>query len=195
MGPQSSLFGLINSAQAGELVPQEMFDQIENFEGRRLLAYDDKTSLPVTQAPVQGKVTVGVGFNLERAGARRTIERLGVNFDDLFSGRVQLTNDQVNQLLAADLIEARAATVKIFPDFGSYSPARQRALWDMVYNMGATSFRGFGGLIKAAKSGNWELAADEAKYVDGKKKTTLSKWYRDVGPRRADPIIEMLRNG
>lgn len=175
VGPQSSLQGIINSAQAGDLVSEEVFKLVEFHEGRKNRVYKDS----------EGVLTIGVGFNLERPGARKDIEALGVNFDDLRSGRVSLSNDHIDQLLSQDLTNSRLSAASLFPDISTYSPARQAALVDMTFNLGPTRLRGFEEMRKAIKAGDWDKAADEAQD---------SKWFNQVG-RRGPAIVNMLRNG
>jgi ADP-heptose:LPS heptosyltransferase len=65
-------------------------------------------------------------------------------------------------------------------------------LIDVVFNMGATKIeQKFPRFTAAILAKNWQKGADELKYADGKER--LSKWYRDVKPRRADAIVELLR--
>lgn len=176
VGPQSSFMDfLISPAQAGDLVPPEMLRLIEDHEGRRTQTYTD----------TEGFRTVGVGFNLDRAGARSRIRQLGVDFDELHAGNIQLTNDQIDQLFMDDVVNARQQVVKIFPDISNFSPTRQAALTDMLFNLGFSRLKGFQKMIKAANKGDWEKAADEAKN---------SRWFNQVG-RRGPRIVEMLRNG
>lgn len=153
----------------------DVFKFIEENEGRRDRVYKDTV----------GHLTIGVGFNLDRAGARNAIEQLGVNFEDVRAGRVTLTNDQINQLLATDITKTRLDVKKVFPEFDSYSPQRQAALTDMMFNLGSTRFRGFRNMIAAIKEGDWEKAAEQAED---------SRWFSQVA-RRGPLITNMLRNG
>lgn len=154
---------------------QNLFNFISENEGRRLQTYTDTLGHP----------TVGVGFNLDRVGARKTIEALGLDFEAVRSGKVSLTNDHVDQLLAADVTQSQTQLRKMFPDILSFSTERQMALTDMMFNLGATRFRGFQNMIKAIKAEDWNKAADEAQD---------STWFNQVG-RRGPIIVNMLRNG
>jgi GH24 family phage-related lysozyme (muramidase) len=176
---------IVGSARAGEAYDQHIFNFISQNEGSRLLAYDDKTGDPVTAGPVQGKVTVGVGFNMDKPGARKTIESMGLNFDDVYSGRTQITQDHVDQLLAREITSAQQSVRNMFPDILTYSTERQMALTDMMFNMGAIKFRGFQKMIAAINQGDWEKAAIEAQDSD---------WFNQVG-HRGPIIVNMLRNG
>jgi lysozyme len=62
---------------------------------------------------------------------------------------------------------------------------RQRALVNMIFNLGAQGVKDFKKMCAAIYRGDWEKAAEEAKD---------SKWFNQVG-RRSRRIVEELRTG
>lgn len=144
-------------------------------EGIRLTAYDDSL----------GVKTIGVGFNLEKAGAKDRIETLGYDYDSVFAGISSLTLDDVMTLLSEDVDIAIDEVRRVIPGFDTMSPTRRMAFIDMTFNMGATRLAGFKRMIAALKRKDFNTAADEAQD---------SKWFRTVR-RRGPIIVEMIRNG
>lgn len=121
-----------------------------------------------------GIPTIGVGFNLRRGDARDKIEGLGCEFDDVLNGEVELTDEQISDLLEPDMQMALDDLRIVFPDFDAIEPARQVILADMMFNLGRTRFSGFKKMIAAAKAGDWPKAAAQAED---------SAWFRQVGDR------------
>ena len=119
-------------------------------------------------------------------------------------GKVRLTKEQFNGLFPKGITESQSDLLfkndyNMFVDavgrsigkdvYSNLTPARQLALLDMIYTMGEGSFNTFKDMISAIKSGNYEQAAKEMKD---------SNWYTGTnqpGPRRVDPLIEMMRTG
>ena len=112
-----------------------------------------------------GVLTIGFGTNLEELTIDRT---LGA------------------QWLAAGLASAEREAERGFPWYATASPRRQRAIVEMIYNMGLPRLRGFKGMLVACATGLWDVAATEA--LD-------SKWAKQVGPSRSQRIANMLKEG
>ena len=74
----------------------------------------------------------------------------------------------------------------IFGDVKHFSENRQKALLNMMFNLGYNKFTGFKKMIAAIKLNDWEEAAEQAKD---------SRWYRQVGKSRSERIITRLREG
>lgn len=129
-------------------------DELIRDEGLRLKPYQDTV----------GKLTIGVGRNLEDRGLNRA---------------------EALYLLDNDIASAQMDLGRVLPEFPTFSDARQRALLNMVFNLGRARFSGFRKMIAAIRAGHWDLAAREA--LD-------SRWAEQVGIR-ADRIAAMLRNG
>lgn len=112
-----------------------------------------------------GKLTIGVGRNIEDNGIRE---------------------DEAMYLLNNDISECLADCQKIFgDDWSKFSEPRQRAFCNMRFNLGAGTFRNFKTMIRFAKELNWTMAAYQMKN---------SKWYSQVGDR-AKRLIKMVLNG
>lgn len=120
-GKVDELFGLKNAATGGRgthdgLEGMKTYNDrrrefIGGHEGARATAYDDSTGKPVTSGlQKKGNVTIGVGFNMERPDARNVFSKvLGLsNFDDYYTGKKALTQQQVNTLYDFTLDEADA---------------------------------------------------------------------------------------
>ena len=112
----------------------------------------------------EGILTIGVGRNLEDVG---------------------LSDDEMDYLLTNDINRALRWCQR--QDWWPMvdTDARQRAIVNMVFNLGPTRFIGFRKMLEAIRRGDWPAAADEA--LD-------SKWADQVGSR-AHRIAAMLRNG
>lgn len=100
-----------------------------------------------------GKLTIGVGRNLEDVGLRE---------------------DEIEYLLDNDLKECISDLRTIFPQFDEIDDVRQAVLIDMRFNLGPARFRTFKRFIQAVRGGYWLLAVQEMKD---------SLWYKQVGIR------------
>ena len=110
-----------------------------------------------------GKLTIGYGRNLDDVGINKR---------------------EAEELLRYDVFLANKELLK-FPWYDDLTSCRKRALLNMMYNLGSTRFRKFKKMIKAFKTRNYEIAADEA--LD-------SKWAKQVGDR-AERIADLIRRG
>jgi GH24 family phage-related lysozyme (muramidase) len=155
-----------------------LVSQLAVGEGRFHKMYKDSVGVP----------TVGVGFNLIKDGAKKRIEALGLNYNDVLSGKQSLTDDQIDTLFADDRTIAENNVRKDVPGFDSLDPERQKALTDMAFNLG--SLHNFPNFVKAVNAGDWAKAAKEA--GSNAKGNGPSKWVQQVG-RRAKRIIAQIR--
>lgn len=136
-----------------------LIEQLRLHEGERRKPYRDTV----------GKLTIGIGRNLDDKGLRR---------------------DEIEYLLANDIADSRADLDRYLPWWRGLDPVRQRVLIDMVFNMGAGS-PGKGGLLSFVNTlseirrGNYGIAADMM---------LASKWAQQVG-RRAVRLATMMRTG
>ena len=152
-------------------------------EGYRTSVYTD----------TQGNKTVGIGFNLQQSGAQKQIENLGVNYQQLCSGQVVLTNGQVDSLFEDSVNNAIQGAQATVSNFSSLVPARQIVVVDMVFNLGESKFSGFHQMIAALEAGNWDEAATQM---------LNSLWYdqvgergqRDVGSMKLGALLPMANN-
>jgi lysozyme len=112
-------------------------------EGIRLKPYKDSV----------GKLTIGVGRNLDDVGISRQEALL---------------------MLANDITKVRREVKQAFPWFASLNSARKNVVLNMVFNLGLPRFRRFKKAIRAMKTKRWNDAAEEM--LD-------SRWARQVKGR------------
>jgi lysozyme len=112
-----------------------------------------------------GKWTVGYGRNLSDVG---------------------ITKLEAEVLLDHDLADAELQCRKTFEWFEALSDARQRAVTELVFNLGLKGFSGFTKTIAAIRAKDFQMAAANL---------LKSKWKTDVGPTRSNRIAELLRRG
>ncbi len=112
----------------------------------------------------EGHLTIGYGRNLENG----------------------ISHAAAELMLSEDIVIACDDCLKVFgDDFLSYSPRRQAALINMLFNLGLKRFQKFQQTIAFIKQGRWEKAAAAA---------LESKWATQV-KGRAVRVAEALRNG
>jgi lysozyme len=143
----------------------QLLADLERDEGFRGFVYDDATGQPIASGVmVRGNPTIGYGWNL--AGNSLTIPHakiiLGWHVDDV-----------------TESVDAS------YPWVQGLSDARQRAVMNMVFNLGMNTFSSFRQFLGLLKSGDYAGAADDLE------KTV---WYGQVGDR-AKRIVAMIRNG
>ena len=111
-----------------------------------------------------GIETIGVGRNLKDRG---------------------LSDDEVDMLLANDIAIVEEELDKQLPWWRDLSEVRQRAIADLVFNMGMPRLHGFVKTLDALQRRDYQTAADEL---------LNSKYANQVGAR-AIRIAEMIRSG
>jgi lysozyme len=100
-----------------------------------------------------GKLTIGVGRNLDDVGLRP---------------------DEIDLMLENDIVEAEGDARELFPSFDALSDARKAVLLNMCFNLGRSRLSAFHKFRAAVADGDWELAAAEM---------IESKWAAQVGIR------------
>ena len=88
-----------------------------------------------------GKFTIGIGRNIEANG---------------------ISKDESELMFANDVDRVEKEARSIFGNWKSISDARQRALVNMLFNLGMTRFMTFKRMIGAVIREDWDGAADEA---------------------------------
>ena len=111
-----------------------------------------------------GKLTIGIGRNLDDRG---------------------ISKEESFFLFKNDLNRVEAEALSVFPQFPNFSNSRQRALINMLFNLGLSRFLGFKRMIAAIHNNDWGKAADEA--LD-------SRAARQTGERYSR-IAKLLREG
>lgn len=126
-------------------------------EGKRRMPYECS----------EGKLTIGVGRNLEDRG---------------------LSDDEIDYLLKNDI---RTVTMELLSDrevgpiYQRLDETRQIAIKNMAFNLGLPRLKGFRRMWAALASGDYSEAAVEAKD---------SRWYHQVGDR-GDRIASVIETG
>lgn len=112
------------------MINQELFARHLNWaEGRRAFPYEDSV----------GKLTIGVGRNLDDRGLRES---------------------EIEYLLSNDIYEVLAECESL-PYFADLDSVRQLVVADMVFNMGLSRFRGFIRTNAALAVHDYAVAANE----------------------------------
>ena len=112
-------------------------------EGRRRYPYLDTV----------GKVTIGVGRNLDDLG---------------------LSDDEIDLLLTNDLARATDDLDRALPWWRRLDPVRRAVLADMCFNLGLPRLLGFRAMLRHLGAGEYDDAADHM---------VESRWYRQVKTR------------
>lgn len=134
-------------------------------EGYRVLMYDDATGQTYQHGTApQGTLTVGWGHNCEMAFPVSVLEIL----------------------LQTDLQIAERNVRAVFPsDFDGFTDARQRALVEMMFNLGARTFNEFQDMIEAIRRSAWASAAGALRNSE----------YAQELPDRVNRLANMLQTG
>ena len=143
---------------------------IEHWEGRKHKVYLDSV----------GKPTIGVGFNLARSNAERSLRQAGIQRrpNEIFI----LDDRSINRLFAQDVSEAINACRKSIDKFDNHAPIVKLICVDLMYNIGETKFNKFVLFKKALYVFDYSWASREL--FD-------SKWYSQTG-RRAKNHVKTL---
>ena len=136
-----------------------LIEQLRLHEGERRKPYRDTV----------GKLTVGIGRNLDDKGLRR---------------------DEIEYLLTNDIADARADLDRYLPWWRGLDPVRQRVLIDMAFNMGMGA-PNRGGLLSFV---NTLSNIRQGRYAEAADMMLASKWAQQVG-RRAVRLATMMRTG
>lgn len=142
-------------------------DYIDKHEGRVAVVYDDATGKAIRPgSKVVGHPTIGPGIALDVA---------------------PLTEAEMDYLRDNRIALAQTHLIRLFgKTFTGASDARQAALIDMRYTLGAGGFLAFHDLMSAVNRGDWKAAAAAA--LD-------SAWARSQAPARAAQDAAMLGSG
>lgn len=130
---------------------KKLIEQLIRHEGLKLMPY----------RCTSGKLTIGVGRNLEDTG---------------------ITKDEAMSMLLSDIYRCTRECRKSFTFFDSLTDTRQHVLVNMCFNLGIVRLRGFRRMIAALERGDYGLAAKEM--LD-------SQWAAQVGGRSAELAGQM----
>jgi len=140
---------------------EKLLEELIRDEGYRQESYLD----------TENNWTIGIGHLLGKSDKFR-----GLYWDDV----------QIFTTFIKDVNLAIYYTRKIIPVIDQLSPARQRALVNMMFNMGPTSFLGFKNTIAAIKRFDYHEA-----YIE----MLDSKWAKKDVPNRAKRVAEQWLRG
>lgn len=140
---------------------------IMGHEGLMLRVYDDATGKVIQPGQtVRGWLTIGYGRNLVGRG---------------------ITRAEADYLLDNDLTVNEAELDRVLPAWRTWSEARQWAIFELTFNMGASRFvGGWPNTVADMLAGRWSAVAGT---LSG------SKWRSQVGDSRALPIIRAIDRG
>jgi len=138
----------------------DLYDWIKNHEGLRLKPYRD----------IIGKLTIGIGRNLEDVG---------------------ITEDEAFLMLVNDINRCESELIEIFgkDEFLLYPEPVRVVLYDMIFNLGKPKFLKFKKMIQAVKDKDWYVMIREMRD---------SKWCRQLSKRcdnNSNLILNWLEKG
>lgn len=169
----------LNSFFQPEPKPAAQDDLIEStygmtaeFEGFRAKPYRD----------TKGKLTVGIGTNLDNPGVSKLFEQAGV--DEQQARKSGVDRKQAEALLKAGLQIAQADAKRLVPNFDQLPLDARRVVLDMSYNLGGPKLSEFKNMISALQRNDFNAAADEM--VD-------SRWFGQTG-NRSRALVSMMRS-
>jgi len=142
-------------------------------EGRRARVYRDSL----------GKLTVGVGCYLDRGGVPALFAALGIDFVDVHSGRVALTDAQIDAVFEHDADAAIHQARLCVPELDELPEPAQLALVDMAFQLGQGGLAGFRQTIAAIRQRRWDDAAGHM----------LDSLWAEQTPQRARANAALIR--
>lgn len=151
-------------------------ETLKRHEGVRDLTYRD----------IKGNFTIGIGFNLEKGGARARIRELGLDYDSVLRGTTRLTQRQIDLLFGEDLsraiTDAEAYVGKEY--WKDLDGDAKEVITNMAFNIGLPKLSGFVRMREALRKQDYARVADEM--ID-------SKWYHQIG-NRSKELVDQMRN-
>ena len=145
--------------------------QLAKHEGCRQFVYDDATGRPVAVgSQIRGRLTVGIGRNLEDKG---------------------LSEDEIRYLVDNDIADAIREAHK-FRWFDALDGVRQAVIVELIFNMGLPRLLGFKKFLAAMSEQRWPHAA--AELGNSKWQKQVDPTLGD-GKGRADTLIHMIKTG
>lgn len=171
------------------------YEFLKESEGVRFTAYDDATGNTISSSyKPRGKVTVGIGFNMDAPGARgiwKAVIGDEADFDEVYSGRKRLNEDQVRRLFDATIQDAEEVVQRKLGDV-SLDENQRLALVSLAFNLPALIGPN---LTRHVKNGDMKSAAEEILYRSNAKKIKglAARRYREasmfVGAQQASAVV------
>lgn len=136
---------------------EKLIDMLKRHEGVETHAYECS----------EGKVTVGVGRNIDQKGG------------------MGLSEDEIDYLLQNDVERVIKELASEYAWFNGLDDVRKDAIIDIAFNLGATRLRGFRRALTAMEAGDYTEASTE--FLD-------SRWAKQVGGRALE-LTDMIASG
>ena len=134
-------------------------------EGKQLCVYNDHIGSPI----------IGVGFNLERNGARQKMLDIGADYELVRSGKACLSENQVERLFNNTMVFCvRCVSSWLASVWSKMSEMRRSAVADMCFSMGCSRVKTFKKMKAALQRHDYEKATYEMRD---------SRWCRQVRSR------------
>jgi lysozyme len=147
-------------------------DRLIREEGLELFPYQDTKRI----------WTIGVGHNIEA-------DPFMMHELDALKER-GITKEEAYGLLDKDIQDHTSMLLEALPWVGDLDWNRKSVMIDFTFNMGLGNehhgLLSFIHTLPLMEAGKWSEAADRLR---------ASKWYRDVGPHRADMLLKILVTG
>ena len=125
-----------------------------------------------------GKWTVGVGWNFDD-------NKLPPDINEYLTKHGEITQEMSDRLLTISIGWAARDCRALFPEFDSFTPKRQAALIDWLFQLGHYRASKFANSIHFINTGRWERAAENM---------MKSNWAKQT-PARAKEITKMIEEG
>lgn len=139
----------------------------------------------------QGKITIGIGHNLEgkrfspEIWAAIKLEHPNVA-NALLDDQVRLSDEIIQRIFREDCEDACEDLDSIWIGWRSLSERRKRALINMSFQMGGPRLTAFIRMWRALRNHDFDRAADEAKD---------SMWYVQTQASRTSRVLAQIREG
>jgi lysozyme len=150
-----------------------------------------------------GKLTIGVGYNVDDRGVGPLSETLGRAITVRELEVEGLSKDESLQILNADITRFEQQILKRFPLYARLNEPRKRAVLDFTFNIGTTRAAAFKKAIEALKLAIEapDPRVQQAFFHETAWHAMDSLWARQVDDGlagsygRADRIADMMRTG
>ena len=95
-----------------------------------------------------------------------------------------MSKETAHDILIQDILEAERYLKQIFPRWQFFSPRRQDALANIMFNVGVGTFKTFTTVVDGIHREDWNYVAQRLEAY---------KWYRQV-KNRAKELVSMIRD-
>jgi GH24 family phage-related lysozyme (muramidase) len=122
--------------------------------------------------------TIGIGWNIDANPLPQDIAKY-------LKEHGKILDEHIDRLWDISINRAINDCNRLFPNYDLFSPNREIALTDFVFQVGLTVARQFVNTIKAINEGKWQSAAD---------RMLKSAWAKQC-PNRAKRVTDLIRRG